>query len=86
MCAGVYNDIGRTTCAGNPGLNVSDTDDKDADEQLRRDCDRMANVWKIDSIKVNHDGMRERRCSDGQCVSTLLMVYLSKMVVVVVMI
>lgn len=54
FCAGVYNDIGRTTCAGNPGLNVSDTDDKDADDQLRRDCDRMANVWKIDSIKVKH--------------------------------
>eukprot|EP00035_Acanthoeca_spectabilis_P040106 m.490154 g.490154 ORF g.490154 m.490154 type:complete len:131 (-) comp98628_c0_seq1:264-656(-) len=49
---GVYNDIGRTTCAGNPGLNVSDVDDVTADAQLKRDCDLMANVWKIDSIKV----------------------------------
>eukprot|EP00040_Diaphanoeca_grandis_P034836 m.217487 g.217487 ORF g.217487 m.217487 type:complete len:411 (+) comp33236_c0_seq14:3-1235(+) len=50
---GVYNDIGRTTCAGNPGLNVSDTPDKDADAQLKRDVELMANEWMIDSIKID---------------------------------
>lgn len=48
---GVYNDVGRGTCAGNPGLNVSM--DSSSDAQLRRDVDLMANKWKIDSIKVN---------------------------------
>lgn len=50
---GVYNDIGRTTCAGTPGLNVSAVPDKEADAQLRRDVFVMKNQWDIDSIKVD---------------------------------
>jgi len=59
---GVYNDIGRTTCAGNPGLNVSEADDPVADAQLKRDCEVMANEWKIDSIKI--DGCARRAGSN----------------------
>eukprot|EP00041_Stephanoeca_diplocostata_P018220 m.379998 g.379998 ORF g.379998 m.379998 type:complete len:433 (+) comp20957_c2_seq48:2555-3853(+) len=50
---GVYNDIGRTTCAGNPGLNVSEQDDAAADAQLKRDVTLMAHEWEIDSIKID---------------------------------
>lgn len=49
---GVYNDIGSTTCAGDPGLNVSGSADAATDAQLKRDVELMANTWKIDSIKV----------------------------------
>ena len=47
---GVYNDVGRGTCAGNPGLNVSM--DSSSDAQLQRDVALMAHKWQIDSIKV----------------------------------
>ena len=47
---GVYNDVGRGTCAGNPGLNVSM--DSSSDAQLQRDVTLMAHKWQIDSIKV----------------------------------
>eukprot|EP00912_Choanoflagellata_sp_UC4_P001434 UC4_evm6s893 len=50
---GVYNDIGQTTCASNPGLNISATDDEVADMQLQRDVEVMARDWEIDSIKVD---------------------------------
>eukprot|EP00039_Didymoeca_costata_P001557 m.53308 g.53308 ORF g.53308 m.53308 type:complete len:447 (-) comp10857_c0_seq1:174-1514(-) len=49
---GIYNDIGRTTCAGNPGLNVSATPDKQADERLAKDVAQMVS-WGIDSLKVD---------------------------------
>lgn len=50
---GVYNDVGRTTCAGTPGLNVSAVPDEEADKQLRRDIFVMKKKWNIDSIKVD---------------------------------
>jgi len=52
---GVYNDVGRGTCAGNPGLNVSM--DSSSDAQLKRDVALMASRWKIDSIKVKCEGL-----------------------------
>ena len=52
---GVYNDIGRGTCAGDPGLNVSAVPDRVADEQLDRDAHTFAS-WGIDSIKIDGCG------------------------------
>jgi|EP01047_Picozoa_sp_COSAG01_P028161 alpha-N-acetylgalactosaminidase len=48
---GVYQDIGRGTCAGDPGLNVSAVPDAQADTQLARDAHTFAS-WGVDSIKI----------------------------------
>jgi hypothetical protein len=49
---GIYNDIGTSTCAGDPGLAVSAVPDARADEQLRQDVETFAS-WGVDSIKVD---------------------------------
>ncbi len=48
---GIYNDIGTSTCAGDPGLAVSPTNDPVADKQLAMDMQTFAE-WQVDSIKV----------------------------------
>lgn len=53
---GVYSDIGPGSCAGDPALDVSAVPDAAADAQLQRDVDLLANVWKIDSIKIDGCG------------------------------